>query len=72
MKGKEAMNELSPTCKAATKVIAKACNWAARRKAVQIAPPGQQAREAGRYEASGNELAEAVEKYQQSGKAGQP
>lgn len=50
---------------AATKVIAKACKWADSRKAVQVAPPEQKAREAGRYEQSGNELAEAVEKYRQ-------
>ncbi|GEM_PF-5023733 len=66
------MNQISPESKAATKVIAKACSWAARRKAVQSAAPGQKAREAGRYEASGKELAEAVEKYENAGKAGQP
>lgn len=51
---------------AATKVIAKACTWYDRRKAVTKAPPEQLAREAGRYEQSGNELAEAVEKYRQT------
>jgi len=65
-------NEFSPECKAATKVLAKACNWAARRKAAQFAPPGQKAREVGRYEASGKELAEAVEKYENAGKAINP
>lgn len=50
---------------AATKVIAKACTWADRRKAVQVAPPEQKARAAGRYEQSGEELAAAVEKYRQ-------
>lgn len=54
---------LSHESKAATKVIAKACTWADRRKAVQAAPPAQKAREAGRYERSGDELAEAVEHY---------
>jgi hypothetical protein len=72
MKGIEAMHENSPQSYAATKVIAKACNWAARRKAVQQATPDQEAREAGRYEASGKELAEAVEHYEKAGKAGQP
>lgn len=65
-------NELSPESKAATKVIAKACTWYDRRRAVQAAPREQKAREAGRYEQSGNELAEAVEKYRKAGKAGQP
>ena len=57
------MEKLSHESKAATKVIAKACTWADRRKAVQVAPPGQKAREAGRYEASGRELEQAVEHY---------
>jgi len=48
---------------AATKVIAKACSWADKRKAVQVAPPDEKARAAGRYEKSGEELADAVEKY---------
>lgn len=61
------MTELSPENTAATKVIAKACHWYDRRKAAQKAPPDQKAREAGRYEKSGQELAEAVEKYRQSG-----
>lgn len=54
---------LSTESYAATKVIAKACKWADRRRAVQVAPKSQKAREAGRYEESGDELAEAVEKY---------
>jgi hypothetical protein len=55
---------------AVTKVIAKACHWADRRRAVQAAPPSEKAREAGRYEASGRELAEAVEQYRLTGQAG--
>jgi hypothetical protein len=55
---------------AVTKVLAKACNWYDRRKAVSIAPPSQKAREAGRYEESGNELAEAVEMYRKVEKVG--
>jgi hypothetical protein len=50
----------------ATKVIAKACNWADRRKAVQIAPPSEKARAAGQYKESGHELAEAVEKFRKT------
>jgi hypothetical protein len=53
---------------AATKVIAKACNWADRRQAVQVAPADEQRRAQGRYEASQEELAEAVEKYRKAGK----
>jgi hypothetical protein len=53
---------------AATKVIAKACTWYDRRRAVQVAPPSEKAREAGRYEQSGNELAAAVEQYRQGEK----
>lgn len=48
--------------KAATKVIAKACNWVDRRKAVQAALPEEKARAVGHLKQSGNELAEAVEK----------
>jgi hypothetical protein len=65
------MSTVALDSKAATKVIAKACTWADRRKAVQVAPAGQKAREAGRYETSGKELAEAVEHYRAAGKAGQ-
>lgn len=61
------MTELSHESYEATKVIAKACTWADRRKAVQIAPASEKAREAGRYEQSGNELAQAVEKYRRAG-----
>jgi hypothetical protein len=51
----------------AKKVIAKACTWADRRKAVQAAAPGvEAARAAGRYEKSGKELAEAVEHYRRA------
>jgi hypothetical protein len=62
-KGNVTMSTVSLDSRAATKVIAKACSWADRRKAVQVAPPDQVAREAGRYEVSGKELAEAVEHY---------
>lgn len=62
-KGNATMNTVAPDSTAATKVIAKACSWADRRRAVQVAPPSQKAREAGRYEVSGEELAEAVEHY---------
>lgn len=55
-----------------TKVVAKACKWADRRRAVQAAPKDQKAREVGRLNQSGDELAEAVEKYRKAGKAGQP
>jgi len=65
-KGIEAMSNVALNSKAATKVIAKACTWADRRKAVSSAAPEQKAREAGRYEASGNELAEAVEHYRKT------
>lgn len=57
------MDKLSHESKAATKVIAKACTWADRRKAVQVAQPEERRRAAGRLEISGNELAEAVEHY---------
>lgn len=61
------MSKLSHESYEATKVIAKACTWADRRKAVQAAPPGKiAARAAGRYEESGNELAEAVDHYRRS------
>lgn len=66
-KGNITMNTVPLDSFAATKVIAKACNWADRRKAVQIAPPSEKAREAGRYEDSGDELAAAVEKYRKAG-----
>lgn len=66
------MNALSPESEAATKVIAKASTWFDRRRAVQAAPQHQKAREAGRYEQSGHELAEAVERYRKVGKASQP
>lgn len=66
------MDQLSPESTAATKVIAKACNWVDRRRAVQAASKDQKAREVGRLNQSGDELAEAVEKYRKAGKAGQP
>jgi len=62
-KGIEAMSNVALDSKAATKVIVKACNWADRRKAVQVAPAEQQRRAQGRLEVSNLELAEAVEKY---------
>lgn len=62
LKGLKEMT-LSHESKAATKVIAKACSWADHRKDVQIAAADQKARALGRYRESGNELAEAVEKY---------
>lgn len=71
IEGNKLMTELSPESTAATKVIAKACRWYDRRQAVQGAPREQKAREFGRYEQSGHELAEAVEKYRNA-KAGQP
>lgn len=51
---------------AATEVLAKADKWVDRRRAVQIAPPDQKAREAGRYEKSGDDLAAAVEQYRKA------
>jgi hypothetical protein len=62
------MDKLSHESKAATKVIAKACTWADRRKSMQAAPADQAAREAGRYRVSINELAEAVEHYRKAEK----
>lgn len=53
--------------KAATKVIAKACSWVDRRKAVQAAAPEEKARAVGHLKQSGNELAEAVEKLRKAG-----
>ena len=61
------MDKLSHESKAATKVIAKACTWADRRKAVQVAQPEELRRATGRLEISGNELAEAVEHYRKAG-----
>ena len=57
---------LSTEQHAATEVLAKADKWVDRRRAVQIAPPHQKAREAGRYEKSGEELAKAVVKYRKA------
>lgn len=70
VKGNATMSNVSLDSTAATKVIAKACTWADRRKAVQVAPPDQKAREAGRYEVSGKELEEAVEHYRKAGEKG--
>lgn len=64
VKGNATMSTVSLDSTAATRVIAKACAWADRRKAVQVAPEGREkAREAGRYEVSGKELAVAVEHF---------
>lgn len=51
-----------------TKVIAKACNWADRRRAVQDAPPAEKRTAEGRYKVSRIELAEAVEHYRKAEK----
>lgn len=51
---------------AATEVLAKADKWVDRRRAVQVAPPENKAREAGRYEKSGEELAAAVKKLRKA------
>jgi hypothetical protein len=51
---------------AATEVLVKADKWLDRRQAVSCAPPHQVAREAGRYEKSGEELARAVLKYRKA------
>jgi hypothetical protein len=59
------MDTVTLNSKAATKVIAKACNWADRRKAAQAAPLEEKARAIGHLKQSGNELAEAVEKLRQ-------
>ena len=67
VKGNATMSTVPLDSKAATKVIAKACNWADRRLAAQIAPRAEKARVAGRYEKSGEELAEAVEHYRKAG-----
>ena len=64
------MSTLSPENQAATKVIAKACSWVEHRRAVQAAPQDQKARQVGRLNKSGDELAEAVEKFRKVG--GQP
>lgn len=64
------MEQVSPETTAMSKVVAKACSWYDRRKAVQAKP--DDAREAGRYKASRRELAEAVEKFRKSGQSGQP
>ncbi|TWI69035.1 hypothetical protein IP91_00100 [Pseudoduganella lurida] len=61
------MKNLPPDHPAATKVIAKACTWVDRRKAAQCAPVEEKARAAGKLKVSGNELAEAVEKYRRAG-----
>lgn len=65
------MDKLSHESKAATKVIAKACTWADRRKAVQVAPAKEQRRAQGRFDVSSDELAEAVEHYRRAEKAGE-
>lgn len=64
------MKQLSPENRAATKVIAKACSWVDQRRTAQAAPQDRKAREVSILRQSGNELAEAVEKYRKCG--GQP
>jgi hypothetical protein len=66
------VSKLSPENRAATKVIAKACDWVDQRRNAAAAPQDQKAREVGLLKLSGKELAEAVEKYRKAGKAGQP
>lgn len=61
------MEQVSPETTAMSKVVAKACTWVDRRRAVLIAPQDQKARESGRFEQSGKELVEAVEKYRKQG-----
>lgn len=51
---------------AATEVLAKADKWVDRRRAAASAPPDKKAREVGRYEKSGEELASAVLKYRKA------
>lgn len=48
---------------AASKVIVQACAWVESRRAAQSAHPEHKARAVGRLKASGDQLAEAVEKY---------
>jgi hypothetical protein len=67
--GISTMQTLSPETQAATKVIAKACTWADRRRAAAVASADEKARALGLYKESGRELDEAVQKYR---KAGQP
>lgn len=61
------MNRIALEGKAASKVIAKACTWADRRKAAEDAAPAEKKRAVGRYKVSKIELAEAVEKFRQEG-----
>jgi len=61
------VNTLSPENHAATKVIAKACSWVDQRRNAQAAPQDRKAREVSLLRESGNELAEAVEKYRKAG-----
>jgi hypothetical protein len=63
VKGNATMSNVPLDSFAATKVIAKACTWVDRRKAVRKAAPAEKAREAGLYKVSGKELEEAVEHY---------
>ena len=48
------------------KLVAKACNWSDSRKAKAAAPPEQKAAAQTKHRQSEHELAEAVEKFQQS------
>lgn len=68
VKGNAQMSNLPLDSFEATKVIAKACNWADRRRDVQDAPPADKRLAEGRYKVSRIELAEAVEHYRSAGK----
>jgi len=61
------VSKLSPENHAATKVIAKACNWADQRRTMRDAADDQKKRAIGRFAKSSDELAEAVEKYRKAG-----
>jgi hypothetical protein len=64
------VDKLSPESHAATKVIAKACNWVDQRRTVRDAADDQKGREIGRLAKSSDELATAVAQYRKAG--GQP
>jgi hypothetical protein len=64
------MSNLPLNDAAATKVIAKACTWADRRRDYQDAQPNQKRTAEGRYKVSRIELAEAVEHYRKAGEKG--
>ena len=62
------MSNLSLDSFEVTKVIAKACNWADRRRDVQDAQPADRRLAEGRYKVSRIELSEAVEHYREAKK----